>query len=148
MSFANQKFAIPRKYQCQIDIWYFCPKFLGIFLVFYRYFENDLVKIWLNIDIFLQNKIGLVFGFCSCHFICIDMVSVCHCPENDISIFALRAQRKTRLPLSVTLIHDQNFVIIYYNNIIVGSDLFCPVAQPGFSSELAISIICTMFEQD
>ena len=40
MSIGNQKFGIPRKYQNQIGIWYFCPKFLGIFLVFYRHFEN------------------------------------------------------------------------------------------------------------
>ena len=40
------EFGIPRKYQYQIGIWYFCPKFLGIFLVFYRCFEEALVKIW------------------------------------------------------------------------------------------------------
>ena len=56
MPIGNQKFGIPRKYQYQIGIWYFCPKFLGIFLVFYPYFENALVKIWLNIGIFRQNK--------------------------------------------------------------------------------------------
>ena len=85
MSIDNQKFGIPRKYQNQIGIWYFCPKFLGIFLVFYRNFVNVLVKIWLNIGILGQNKIGLVFGFCVCHFIGIGLVSVCHFPENDIS---------------------------------------------------------------
>ena len=85
MSIGNQKFGIPRKYQNQICIWYFCPKFLGIFLVFYRNFVNVLVKIWLNIGILGQNKIGLVFGFCVCHFIGISLVSVCHFPENDIS---------------------------------------------------------------
>ena len=76
MSIGNQKFDIPRKYQYQIGIWYFCPKFLGIFLVFYRYFEEALVKIWLNIGIFGRIKIGLVFGFCSCQFIRIGLVSV------------------------------------------------------------------------
>ena len=55
MSIGNQKFGIPRKYQNQIGIWYFCPKFLGIFLI-YRNFVNDLVKIWLNIGILGQNK--------------------------------------------------------------------------------------------
>ena len=85
MSIGNQKFGIPRKYQNQIGIWYFCPKFLGIFLVFYRNVENEFVKIWLNFGIFGQNKIGLVFGFCGCHFIGIGLVSVCHFPENDIS---------------------------------------------------------------
>ena len=40
MSIGNQKFGIPRKYQNQIGIWFFYPKFLGIFLVFYRHFEN------------------------------------------------------------------------------------------------------------
>ena len=39
MSIGNQKFGIPRKYQNQISIWYVCPKFLGIFFVFYRHFE-------------------------------------------------------------------------------------------------------------
>ena len=85
MSIGNQKFDIPRKYQNQIGIWYFCPKFLGIFLVFYRNFVNVLVNIWFNIGILGQNKIGLVFGFCVCHFIGIGLVSVCHFPENDIS---------------------------------------------------------------
>ena len=46
---------------------------------------NVLVKIWFNIGILGQNKIGLVFGFCVCHFIGIGLVSVCHFPENDIS---------------------------------------------------------------
>ena len=54
MSIGNQKFGIPRKYQYQIGIWYSCPKFLGIFLVFYRYLEYDLYKIWLNIGIFSE----------------------------------------------------------------------------------------------
>ena len=43
------------------------------------------VKIWLNIGILGQNRIGLVFDFCVCHFIGIGLVSVCHFPENDIS---------------------------------------------------------------
>ena len=30
-------------------------------------------------------KIGLVFGFCGCHFIGIGLVSVCHFTENGIS---------------------------------------------------------------
>ena len=76
MSIGNQRLGIPRKHQYQIGIWYFCLKFLGIFLVFYRYFEKALVKIWLNIGIFGRIKIGLVFGFCSCHFIGIGLVSV------------------------------------------------------------------------
>ena len=54
MSIGNQKFGIPRKYQYQIGIWYSCPKFLGIFLVFYRCLEYDLCKIWLNIGIFSE----------------------------------------------------------------------------------------------
>ena len=73
MPVGNQTFGMPRKYQYQIGNWYFCPKFLGIFLVFYPYFENAFVKIWLNIGIFRQNKIVLVFGFCGCHFIGIGM---------------------------------------------------------------------------
>ena len=93
MSIGNQKFGIPRKYQYQIGIWYFCPKFLGIFLVFYQYFEKALVKIWLNIAIFGRIKIGLVFGFCSCHFIGIGLVLVCNFSENDTSI--ADAKRKT-----------------------------------------------------
>ena len=78
MSIGNQNFGIPRKYQNQIGIWYFCPNFLGIFLVFYRYLENDLLKIWLNIGIFGQKKIGFVFGFSGCHFIGIGLVLVCN----------------------------------------------------------------------
>ena len=85
MSIGNQKFGISRKYQNQIGIWYFCPKFLGIFLVFSRNFVNVLVKIWLHIGILGQNKIVLVFGVCVCHFIGIGLVSVCHFPENDVS---------------------------------------------------------------
>ena len=71
MSIGNQKFGIPRKYQYQIGIWYFCFKFLGIFLVFYRYFEEALVKIWLNIGIFGRIKIGLVVSV-----VAISLVSV------------------------------------------------------------------------
>ena len=56
ISIGNQEFGIPRKYQYQIGIWYLCPKFLGIFFVFYRYLECGLVKIWFNIGIFRQNK--------------------------------------------------------------------------------------------
>ena len=85
MSIGNKKIDAPRKYQYQIGIWYFCLKFLGILLVFYRYFENVLLKIWLNIGIFWQNKIGFVFGFWSCHFIGIGLVSVCNFYENDTS---------------------------------------------------------------
>ena len=34
MSIGNQKFGIiPRKYQYQIGIWYFCPKFLGTYFI-------------------------------------------------------------------------------------------------------------------
>ena len=59
------------------------------FLVFSLYFIGILrslnVKIWLNNGIFGRIKIGLVFGFCGCHFIGIGLVLVCHLPENDIS---------------------------------------------------------------
>ena len=85
MSIGNQKLGIPRKYQYQIGTWYFCPKILGIFLVFYRYFEEALVKIWLNMGIFGRIKIGLVFGFCSCHFIGIGLVSGLKFSENGTS---------------------------------------------------------------
>ena len=85
MPIGNQKFGIPRKYQYQIGIWYLYSKFLGIFLVFYRYLEYDPLNIWLNIGIFGRIKIGLVFGFYGCHFIGIGLVSVCHLPENGIS---------------------------------------------------------------
>ena len=56
MSIGNQIFGIPRNYQNEIGIWYFCPKFLCIFLVFYMYFANELVRVWLKIGIFRQNK--------------------------------------------------------------------------------------------
>ena len=82
MSIGSQKFGIPRKYQNQIGIWFFCPKIFGILLAFLQCFENELVKIWLNIGIFRQNKIGLVFGFCSFHFIGVGLVSACDFPEN------------------------------------------------------------------
>ena len=63
MSIGNQEFGIPRKYQNQIGIWYFCLKFLGIFWVFYRNIECDLVKSWFNIGIFRQNKIRFGIWF-------------------------------------------------------------------------------------
>ena len=85
MSIGNQKCGIPRKYQYQIGIWYVSPKFIGIFLVFYRNLEYGLLKIWLTIGIFRQNKIGLVFGFRGCNFIGIGLVSVCHFPKSGIS---------------------------------------------------------------
>ena len=53
----NQKFGIPRKYQYQIGIWCLCPNFLVFFfLVFYRNLVYGLLKIWLIIGIFRQNK--------------------------------------------------------------------------------------------
>ena len=76
MPIGNSKFGIPRKYQYQIGIWYFCPKCLGIFLVFYRNIECGLLKIWINIGIFGRIKIGLVFGFRGCYFIGIGLVAV------------------------------------------------------------------------
>ena len=63
MSIGNQEFGILRKYQYQIGIWYLCLKFLGIFLVFYRNLEDDLVKSWFNIGIFRQNKNRLGIWF-------------------------------------------------------------------------------------
>ena len=39
----------------QSGIWYFYPNFIGIFLVFYQYFEYDLRKIIL-VGIFRQKK--------------------------------------------------------------------------------------------
>ena len=83
MSIGNQEFGIPRKYQYQIGIWYLCPKFLCILLVFYRYLEYGLVNFFLVF--FGRIKIGSVFGFCGCHFIGIGFVSVYHFPENGIS---------------------------------------------------------------
>ena len=74
MPIGNQKFGIPRKYQYQIGIWYFCPKFLGIFLVFYRNLEYGLLKIWLNIGIFRQNKNQ--FGTYLVSVVAISLVSV------------------------------------------------------------------------
>ena len=91
MSIGNQKFGIPRKCQYQIGIWYLFLNFLGIFLVFYRHFEFKPLKIWLNIGIFRQNKMGLVFVFYVVHFIGIGLVSVCHFPENGISRLELWA---------------------------------------------------------
>ena len=63
MSIGSQKFGILRKYQYQIGIWYLCLKFLGIFWVFYRNLEDDLVKSWFNIGIFRQNKTRLGIWF-------------------------------------------------------------------------------------
>ena len=57
MSIGNQEFGrYTKKIPIQISIWYLCPEFLRIFLVFYRYLEFSLVKIWFNIGIFWQNK--------------------------------------------------------------------------------------------
>ena len=46
MPIGNKKFGIPRKYQYQFGIWYLCPNFLGIFLVFYRNHVYGFLKIW------------------------------------------------------------------------------------------------------
>ena len=85
MPIGNQEFGIPRKYQYQIGIWYFFPKFLGIFLVFCRHLEYSHIKVGLILVFLGRIIIGLVFGFSGCHFIGIGLVSVCHFPENDIS---------------------------------------------------------------
>ena len=73
MSIRNQEFGIPRKYQHQIGIWYLCPKFLGIFLLFYQYVEYDPHKCGLILVFFGEIKIGLVFFF---FVIAISLVSV------------------------------------------------------------------------
>ena len=85
MPIGNKKFGVPRNYHYQIGIWCFCPKLLGIFLVFCRNLAYGLLKIWLNIGIFRQNKIGLVFGFRSCYFIGVGLVLVCHFRKSGIS---------------------------------------------------------------
>ena len=62
MSIGNQKFGVPRKYICILYLYLTSadpfhtytksvfgisvPIFFGIFLVFYRYFEEALVKNW------------------------------------------------------------------------------------------------------
>ena len=93
MSTGNQKFGtyLPRKYQYQIVIWYFFPKFLGIFLVLCRYLGNNLLKIWLNIGIFRQNKnwFGIWFQWLSFHWY--RLISVYLFPENDISSMPWRS---------------------------------------------------------
>ena len=44
-----------------------------------------MLKFGLILVFFGRIEIGLVFGFCGCHFIGIGLVSVCHFPENGIS---------------------------------------------------------------
>ena len=108
--FSTKKIPIPNRYLV------FLSKFLGIFLVFYRYFENGLVQIWLNIGIFLQEKIGLLFSFCGCHFIGIGLVSVCHFPENDNSngnIWFLHHGRTTRAISMILCMHVPSFFVIF-----------------------------------
>ena len=48
-------------------------------------FSTALLKFGLIPVFFGRIKIGLVFGFCGCHFIGIGLVSVYNFPENDIS---------------------------------------------------------------
>ena len=50
----------------QSSIWYFSPKYIGIFLIFYQYFEYDLRKIILVL-ILRQKKNCIEFAFCGCH---------------------------------------------------------------------------------
>ena len=88
MSIGNQEFGIPTK-KIPIPIRYlvFMSKiswyFLGILSVI---LSTTLLKFGLILVFFGRIKIGLVFGFCGCHFIGIGLVSVCHFPENGISI--------------------------------------------------------------
>ena len=55
-----------------------------------------MLKFGLILVFFGRIKIGLVFGFCGCHFIGIGLVLVCHFPENDISNFRASANLLTR----------------------------------------------------
>ena len=83
MSIGNQEFGrytkkIPKPnrylvFMSQIS-WYF----VGIL-------RTALIKFGLILIFFGRIKMGLVFGFCGCHFIGIGLVSVCHFPENGIS---------------------------------------------------------------
>ena len=87
MSIGNQEFGIPTKkipipnrylvFLSQIS-WYF----LGILSAI---LSTALLKFVLILVFFGRIEIGLVFGFCGCHFIGIGLVSVCHFPENGIS---------------------------------------------------------------
>ena len=118
MSIGNQKIWYTKK--IRKPNWYsvFLSQVYWYFLAFYRYFENALVKIWLNIGIFRQNKSGSVYGLCGCHFICIGLVLVCHFPENDISSAyqsaALRLQGNwhllsTYVPFAVFFSHGLHY---------------------------------------
>ena len=44
-----------------------------------------MLKVGLILVFFGRMKVGLVFGFCGCHFIGIGLVLVCHFPESGIS---------------------------------------------------------------
>ena len=83
MSIGNKKFGKPRKYRYQIGFWYLCHKFLGIFFV--CIVGMVFIKFGKILVFFVKIKIGLVFGFCGCHFIGIGLVLVCHFPESGIS---------------------------------------------------------------
>ena len=85
MSFGNQEFGTTRKHQYQIGIWYFVSNFLVFSWYFIGILSTTLLQVGLILIFFGRIKIGLVFGFCSCHFIGIGLVSVCHFPENGIS---------------------------------------------------------------
>ena len=45
-----------------------------------------MLKIGLILVFFGRIQIGLVFGFCGCHFIGIGLVLGCHFPENGVSM--------------------------------------------------------------
>ena len=72
MSIGNQEIGIPRNFF--VFSWYF----IGIL-------STASLKFGLMLVFFGRIKIGLVFGFCGCHFIGIGLVSVCHFPESGIS---------------------------------------------------------------
>ena len=50
-----------------------------------------LLKVGLILVFVGRIKIGLVFGFCGCHFIGIGLVLVCHFPESGISSLDVRS---------------------------------------------------------
>ena len=87
MSIGNQEFGIPTKKipipnLYSVFIFQISLYFLGILSVI---LSTALLKFGLILVFFGRIQIGLVFGFCGCHFIGIGLVSVYHFPENGIS---------------------------------------------------------------
>ena len=93
MSICNQDLVYQENTNTKSVFGIYVPNFLVFSLYSIGILSTALLKFGLILVFFGRIKIGLVFGFCGCHFIGIGLISVCHFPESGISNTDLNTRR-------------------------------------------------------